>query len=390
MRRPHRILIAGAGIAGLSLAAQLRTSSHRCEVVEKAETARPDGSGLTISFNGARALQRLGCLSEVEKQGRVIDRVVIANRTGERLDVLDLRAAQQRFGLTFAISRPLFHRALEAKADAPVRYSKAFVALREVADRVEVTFSDAAVEVFDLVVGADGAYSRVRACAFPGASFRANGVYCWRFIAHDGRDARDVTEFLGDGRRVGLIPLRGRETYVFATCDAGVLARTQGTPRQRLRRLFSDFAAPIPDLINGPLSAFSFQALGGLPRFHLARGRIALIGDAAHAMTPNLAQGASLAMEDAVELAAVLAARPVTPHALQRYARARLARLKRMALAADFAGRVAHVRHPVLRAMRDTCLGSSMITNRLVHALLAWGMLDGQSSRTALRSAPNR
>jgi 2-polyprenyl-6-methoxyphenol hydroxylase-like FAD-dependent oxidoreductase len=280
---------------------------------------------------------------------------------------------------SFAVLRTVLHGALQACAAVPIRLATVVVSVRPADPGVAVTFADGRIDRFAVVVGADGARSRVRRSAFAESELHSSGVRCWRFVARDSRQHRDVIEFLGNGRRVGLIPLPNAETYVFATAEPDVAGSADEPPEKKLRRLFAGFAAPIPELLAGELRAFRFEVLGTLafPRF--ARGRIALLGDAAHCMSPNLAQGAALAMEDAVTLAAALHAEGATPHALQSYSRRRAARVRRIAFATDIAGRVAHVRHPWLRAMRDGMLRSSSgATASILGGLLAWGMPNGR------------
>jgi 2-heptyl-3-hydroxy-4(1H)-quinolone synthase len=370
-----RVLIAGAGIGGIGVAAALQGNAWHVTLAERRQAWGHEGAGIALSPAGVRALEYLGCANEVRAKARRVDRVLVADSSGRGLGCLGL--AESCRGLsTLAMPRAVLLESLHAAAKVPIRFGVELVTLREHPDCVEATFADGRHEAYDLVVGADGAHSRVRQAVCPETKIIDTKVRCWRFVMADQRNRRDVVEFLGPHRRLGLIPLPNNETYIFATADFNELRDRDDVGQDEFRRLFSNFGAPGLDIAHGEKRAFGVEDLTTLLRPFFGRGRVALLGDAAHLMTPSLAQGATLALEDAVVLASVLSAGLEPPTALQIYTNRRVDRVRRFAIAAEVAGRLAHARSPIVQRLRDAALRYGSGLGWALSSFLAWGMLD--------------
>jgi 2-polyprenyl-6-methoxyphenol hydroxylase-like FAD-dependent oxidoreductase len=178
-----------------------------------------------------------------------------------------------------------------------------------------------------------------------------------------------VVEYLGPSRRLGLIPLTGKDVAVFAT------VRGQTGPSSLDASPASDHFAGFPEPGPALLAAGGTgrpEAILWLPWPLLSRGAVALVGDAAHAMCPNLAQGAALAMEDAVVLAACLAHHGGVEEALIDYGRQRRARVLAVGGASLAAGSIAHLAHPAACSARDRLLDAVAPTGPILSHLLAW------------------
>jgi FAD-dependent urate hydroxylase len=188
----------------------------------------------------------------------------------------------------------------------PVRLGRTIGSLERLDGPVQVTFDDGSGGEFDLVVGADGLRSTVRRLAVDRRPPIAVGQHSWRFLAACPPQVTTWTVMLGRGASFLTVPVGDGLVYCYA--DTTTDSATSSDPIQRLRERFAGFAAPVPQLL---------EQLQDSTRVHVApieqvaaagwgRGAVVLVGDAAHGMSPNMAEGASLAFEDALVLAACL------------------------------------------------------------------------------------
>jgi len=319
----ERILIVGGGIAGLTLATALHQQGFTAELVERSPTWSAIGAGILLHANGMRVLRALGLGEAVERDGTVVRCWRWCDQQGEILSDTDLEALWGEVGSSIAIARPKLQQALLAGAAAvPCRLDTAVMSLTQDGQQVSVGFSDGSTGDYDLVVGADGIHSTVRELALGTASTGYIGVMIRRgFIPTHLRGIEGITILLGEGCFFGLIPVGDGLTFGFG----GV-----GEPRfhdplegrlERFRQRFADFGGPVP----GYLAALSrdeqlyCHPIEWVKPECWYRGRIVLIGDAAHAGPPMMAEGGCIAMEDAWVLAEVLRATDSVEHALDMY-----------------------------------------------------------------------
>jgi len=186
-----------------------------------------------------------------------------------------------------------------------------------------VTFSDGSTSSYELVVGADGVHSTIRRLAFGGPPARYVGHACWRFIAGGFPDITDWTVMLGRGRTFLTVALGDGVVYCYADVNTGDPAAVDG---EDWRELFGGFADPVPRLLDEAAEAYFAPLEEVVARVWTAR-RIVLVGDAAHASSPNMAQGAALAVEDALVLAELLTVDEPVEQSLAGYEQRRRARV---------------------------------------------------------------
>lgn len=377
-----RIGVIGAGIGGLCAAIGLQRAGARVEVFERAAAARVAGSGLSVFGNGIAALDALG----------VGDRFRAATDGAATL----LRAGQRRPDGTWLTTVPpagvaslrivrrtdLHELLMSALEPETVRWA---IPIVTASDDAVLTFSDGRRERYDLVVAADGIRSAVRA-GWPGdPGIRYSGYSTWRGITEYPVDLGGAAgETWGDGLRFGLAPLPDGRVYWFAVASLPADAAVADEFAEVVR-LFGRWHDPIPALLaaTDPAGVFRLpieDLAGPAPTFR--RGRVVLLGDAAHAMTPDLGQGGGQAMEDAATLAALLAPVAAEPApdparldaALDRYDVERRRRTQPIARRARLLGAIAHGRGPVRIALRNAMLrmmpGSVLV--RQVRALQSW------------------
>jgi 2-polyprenyl-6-methoxyphenol hydroxylase-like FAD-dependent oxidoreductase len=319
-----RILIVGAGIAGLALAGALERRGIVAEVVERTTVAKRSGTGMYLQANAMRALDELGVGALVTARANPIRRQRILDHRGRRLADIDLARIWDGVGECVAVRRADLHAALRtAAAHVPVREGTPVTGLNSDRTRTLVTFGDGTREAYDLVVGADGIHSTVRRLALGGSSVRYMGQLSWRFVARGHPDIADWTVWLGPGRSFLTVALGGGAVYCYADVTMAVDA---SDPGDDWRALFADFAAPVPRMLGQAALAYRAR-IEEVSAPAWTAGRVVFVGDAAHAASPNMAQGAALAVEDALVLADELTNGQAVDAALAAYGRRRSERV---------------------------------------------------------------
>ena len=374
-------IIVGAGIGGLTAAIALQRSGWTAEVIERAPLIEAVGAGLTLQPNAMLALRRLKCADEVEGVGAHLQFGGLRRADGSPLSALssaDADRIEEAVGApAIGIHRATLHAALARQVDG-LTLGTELTEYEGHGDGVLVTTADGRQRQADLLVGADGINSRVRASMLNDGDPRYAGYYCWRGVASGdaGLPAGWAAEYWGDGLRFGGCTIDGDRTYWFAvqTGPPGGATVDAGTTN-RLRALYSDFAPEVRRLLEAtdPRAIIGGDIADRDPVAEWSRGRVTLLGDAAHAMTPNLGQGACQAIEDALvlgdQLAGVDAAGVAA--ALSEYQRIRIPRANKTVRMARRVGNVARMESRVGVAVRDGVLRatpSSMLRSQLTSA----------------------
>jgi 2-polyprenyl-6-methoxyphenol hydroxylase-like FAD-dependent oxidoreductase len=335
-----RVIIVGGGIGGLSTAIALRRAGHEVVVLERAPQLDPVGAGITLFANAMNGLARLGVAGAVTAAGAAAKTSAILTSDGRELtklpaDLLEGAVAVNRGDLQAAL--------LEAAGE--IRLGVEIVSVRDSAEHVIALSADGNEERADLLVGADGLWSRVRGSVEPSAP-QYSGYTAWRGVSSVRIEAGRLTESWGAGERFGLVDI-GSGTYWFATANAreGEL-QDPGERKADLVRRFEAWHPPIGAVLEAtPESAVlqnDVHFLEPLPRW--SEGRIVLLGDAAHATTPGVGQGAAQAIEDAVVLADELNKHHEIRDALSKYETIRRPRAElalKLSRRADVAGQLA-------------------------------------------------
>ncbi|MFY1619594.1 FAD-dependent monooxygenase [Micromonospora sp. WMMD736] len=312
---PLRILIVGAGIAGLAVARALRLAGFRPDVTDKLPAGESTDVGLYLPGNAARALHRLDLHDPVRPLGQVIHRQRFFDAAGVPLCEVDLDALWTGVGECRALPRSDLHRVLLSGAGGAVRHGAEVRTLELLPGAVGVTFTDGTRTEYDLVIGADGPRSSVRTLAALGGPPRPAGHVVYRAVLRDGPTLTDWTALLGQRCGLLLVPIGEGRLHCYAD-EAGT--EPPADPSARLRELFADYRGPVPEVLD-TLDRVDVGITDevDLGRWH--RGRVLLVGDAAHATAPTLSQGAAMALEDAVVLAESLRAAGSVEAALMAY-----------------------------------------------------------------------
>jgi len=309
----RRILIIGGGFSGMSAAIQLRRQGVDVDVVEIDPGWRSYGAGISLGGATLRAFRTLGVLEAFLQHGSATDGVHLCLPHGPQVVVLPTpRIAGAEVPGGGAIMRPVLARILAdatRAAGANVRLGCTFTQLQQDAEGVEVRFTDGQRDRYDLVVGADGLYSKVREAIFPNAPRpRYSGQAVWRAVLPRPPEIETATMWMGPQIKPGVNPVSRSEMYLFVTEPRPTNDHVDPASFvARLRDLLAPFPAATVQAIRaqiGPDSQIVYRPLEGLlmPR-PWSTGRVVLIGDAVHATTPHLASGACIGIEDALVLA---------------------------------------------------------------------------------------
>ncbi len=306
-----RFAIIGGGIAGLTLAIALSRKGLNIQVFESAPVFKPLGAGLSLATNAMKALADIGIDKEVIAYGKLIKQMFGKDEAGRVISFTDAEELTRRFGVVnnFTIHRADLHHVLNSLLPpGTVQLGKALIDFEQGQNCVTLSFADGTKADVDYVIACDGIHSIVRKKLLPKSLPRYAGYTCWRAVVNDlpeGFNENETTETWGRGRRFGVVPLSNKRVYWFATLNAQQQdALMQSSKSKALQAIFKDFHFPIPDILRRTRDEQIIWSdiIDIEPIRQFAFGRVLLMGDAAHATTPNLGQGACMAIEDAASL----------------------------------------------------------------------------------------
>lgn len=354
------IAIIGGGIGGLCAAVTLQKQGFSVNVYETALTFQPVGAGIGIGSNAMQALMDIGVGEKVFVNGNVLHTQVFLNDKGRILNSIDFSVFKERFGQeNITIHRADLHRTfLDALNPNTIHYNKRCMNVDQNGDKVTAYFEDNTVVTADLLIAADGIHSPIRKKLVPNSEPRYSGYTCWRGItANKGKvDEFTSTEIWSTTGRFGMAPMKNGQVYWFACINAQEKDLFyQNIKRTEIANLFKDFPKVVPELIREtqPEYILHHDILDIKPLRQFAFGRIVLLGDAAHATTPNMGQGAGQAIEDAIVLGHAFQQFPDLKKALAFYEEKRVARTAKVINLSRQIGAAAQLRSNPLARSRD-------------------------------------
>jgi len=295
-----RILVVGAGIAGLSAARALRVAGYRPDVVEELPATMMPGAGIYLPGNALRALRLLGLDAPLRPLGDLIFRQVYLDARGRALFEMDVAGLWAGVGESRALSRGDLQQVLLTGVGGEVRYDTAVRDLEIFDSTAKVEFGDGSVAEYDLVIGADGRRSTIRAKAGFGSAAAPTGQIVYRAVVRGGPPLSDWTALLGRRSSFVAMPMGGRRLYCYAD-ETAPDAPNPADPRAHLRNVFGSFGGPVPAILKA-IEKVSVARTDEVVLEAWSRGPVLLVGDAAHATAPTLAQGAAMSFEDAAVL----------------------------------------------------------------------------------------
>lgn len=367
-----RAVIVGGGIAGPAVAMALQPNGVEAVVLEgRPRSDGSEGSYLTVTPNGLDALNHIGALSIVREAGFPARRNVMIGSRGQRLGEVGLGAPLDDGTCAITVKRSMLGRCLAQEAERrgiTIEYDARVVEVVDHGSSVRATLADGRAFEGDLLIGADGVHSKVRRAIDPNApGGRYVGLVNFGGITRDTRLANilpeDAWEFRFATRAFfGAARTPGRDVVWFVNMPGPEIERSRRdevSPEAWHRRLVDLFAGdpgPAAEVMAAgelELVADNIYDLGHVPTWH--RGRLIVIGDAAHAPSPSSGQGASMALEDATLLTAALQRHPVVEDALAAFEQQRRPRVERI-VATGARSSSAKTPGPVGRVLRDAIL----------------------------------
>lgn len=281
-------------------------------VYESAVKFKTVGAGITLASNAMKAFTEIGIAEDIMKAGKEIKAMAIKDDKGKVISFTDAEKLTADFGVVnnFTIHRAELHDVLAGLLiPGTIEFGKTCSDVIQHGRGVTIHFGDGSEAQAEYVIASDGIHSPIRRKLLPESSPRFSGYTCWRAVVSDlpeDFNSSEASESWGPGKRFGIVPLSNNRVYWFATLNARAndpIMRNASS--EDLLHYFKDFHFPIPEILERtrdeqiiwsdiidlkPIRKFAFE-------------RIVLMGDAAHATTPNMGQGACMAIEDAATLA---------------------------------------------------------------------------------------
>ncbi|WP_327114255.1 FAD-dependent monooxygenase [Nocardia sp. NBC_01730] len=363
MSSPIKVVVLGAGIGGLTTAAALRHAGFGVELYEAAPELRAHGFGLSMQANGINALRSLGLGIEEEllQRGGRVETFRFCHPDGSPIRVLPVHRLDAQLGApAVALHRADLHDVLlRAIGDTPTFIDAQAIRFVDRGERVRVEFADGRIAEGDLLVGADGIHSTVRAQLHGRSEPRSGNFVCWRAcipFEHPNVVRGLSAHFWGTGMRFGIHDIGHGRVYWWGTqtMSADEAANWRGG-KGDLLRLYADWAPEVRACIEqtDESAILAVPAEDRPPLAQWGRGRATLLGDAAHPMLPGLGQGANAAIEDAVVLAGVLRSSLDPVAGLRRYERLRAERTGMLVNGSASLAKIEQTTNPRLVQVRD-------------------------------------
>ena len=352
-----KAIIIGAGIGGLSTAIGLRRAGFEVEVYERAEQIGEVGAGITLWPNAIKALTQLGLGEQIRAISVFEGQGGIRTWRGAPLTSASTVDIERAFGApTLAMHRAELHNVLlRAFGAGQVQLGAQCSGFEQDGESVTALFAGGQRAEGDLLVGADGIRSVVRAQLHGAEPPRYAGYTAWRGVVPFDRSRLLPGESWGAGERFGQVPLSDNRVYWFATANLPAGGHSPDGEKAELLRRFQGWHDPIPALIEAtPAATILRNDIYDRPPLRgWGKGRVTLLGDAAHPMTPNLGQGACQAIEDAVVLMKQLRAGRDVAEALRAYEQQREDRTAMLVTQSRRIGEVGQWQGPLSVGVRD-------------------------------------
>ena len=354
--RNQSVIIIGAGIGGLSAGIALKRLGMRVQVFDRVRELRPVGAGISLWSNGVKVINWLGLETEMAAIGGQMNRMQYRSAIGDSLNQIDLLPLIQTVGQRpYPVARRALQSMLRDAYTGDLLLDHTCLELQPVGDQVTAIFRNGHQETADFVIVADGVRSQLRSSVLGDVPDPAYvGYVNWNGLVPRSLIDQDPEEwviYVGQHQRASLMPVGDEQFYFFF--DVPLPIGTPNDPanyRSQLSQYFSGWADPVQQLIQAfdpsQMSRPEIHDFGPIDR--LVKGRIAILGDAAHTTCPDLGQGGCQALEDVYVLTQALESSDTIEAALQQYEDRRLDRINSLVLKARQRAQVIHGIDPIV------------------------------------------
>lgn len=349
------VVIIGAGMGGLTTGIALKKFGHQVRIFEQTEKILPVGAAISLWSNGVKCLNYLGLTEKIAQLGGQMDDLAyVDGLTGDVMTQFSLSPLIEEVGQRpYPVARAdLQNMLMDEFGRDQIYLGKKMVSLDDKADYVEVHFADSSSTQADLVIGADGTHSLTRAYVLgQQVQRRYAGYVNWNGLVEISEDlapAQQWTTYVGEGKRASLMPVADGKFYFFldVPLPAG-LENNRDEYQKLLKQYFADWCLPVQQLIErlDPQKTNRVEIHDIEPFTQFYKGRVVILGDAAHSTTPDIGQGGCQAMEDAIYLARSLQINTLgVEDALRRYQNKRNERANELVLRARKRCDVTHMK----------------------------------------------
>ena len=356
-----KVIIIGAGIGGLTTAIALQQLGHEVIVYEQSSEIKALGAGIVLAANAMTALRKLGIEQKIIQAGRIVSSFEVVDDQGNVLSEVYAHRFFEKYGIgNFTIARYDLHHILASELQqGTIQLGKKLKDFSQNSQSVSVTFEDATQDQADVMIAGDGIHSVVRKKLLPNSRLRYSGYTCWRALVDISDIPCDINkafEAWGAKGRFGFVPISATHVYYFVCINAPVNDPhyRQYTPAD-LAKHFANYQFPIPQILSATtINNFMQHDLYDLaPIRRWAFDRILLLGDAAHATTPNMGQGACQAIEDALVLQQILKEEYDWEKVTKHFEQKRIARVTKVVNNSWNVGKLAQLENPLLIKLRN-------------------------------------
>jgi 2-polyprenyl-6-methoxyphenol hydroxylase-like FAD-dependent oxidoreductase len=360
------VLIQGAGIGGLTLAIALQQRGYKVKLVERAAALAEVGAGIWMAANPMQVFARLGFAEKIIEAGWAVKLLRLQDWKSGDIQTTNMSQIAKEYGFeTIALHRGVLQRLLLEQCEADsVRFGCEVKSVTQSGDQVFARLSDGSSCAAAILVGADGFNSQMRLMAGLGGVKRYSGSSSYRAIARGAHilpaeAQHEAYEIWAKGCRVGFSKINADDYYWYMTFDAPAgedsSASEIKTHAERLfRTYFQQWIGLLEKTRTQDILRTDISDLRPLTQW--SSGRIGLIGDAAHASTPNLGQGGAMAVEDALALADALKAFGLDEVAWKRFEQLRRKKVDWTVSTSWSIGKICHLGNPLLRSLRNIAL----------------------------------
>lgn len=351
--------IVGGGIAGLATAVALQQKGYAVKVFESASDIRDSGGGLVLAVNAVKSIRKLGIENAIRSVGREMPVFKVFDSKGKIISDMADDFLKKTFGINnITISRNALLNALKSQVkDNCIETNKRVISFSSTDSGIQIQLEDGATHYTDYLIAAEGVHSNIRQQLLPNSKPRYAGYTCWRAVIDTPNFNKTFGfEALGKEGRFGMTPLADNKTYWFAVVNAPRnSAEMKNLGVDGLFQRFKHYPEPLPSLIkqtkDEEIIWSDIVDIKPIPTF--AFDNVLLVGDAAHATTPKMAQGACQAIEDAAVLLDILAKEQDIKTAFKQFEQRRIKRTHKIVKGSWNLGKISQIENPLLIAVRN-------------------------------------